>query len=140
MKIHSINVKGSGTKEELARQFRELVYLLEGDNSSEEINSSEIGLSINMDKGYDPEDFRLVEEWDEHIGISWWKACRTKLNVVIRLYNNWQTEKGFDPAEGRILIAHLKNCKEEMPENGGSGYIEEIDNMIEFVEETIKKS
>lgn len=47
----------------------------------------------------------LWEEWNE-VGIS--VEGRKKLNKVIRLANEWQTEHRFDTFKGRVVIAEVE--------------------------------
>ena len=52
-----------------------------------------------------------MEELDvADIDIEWHKINRTKINEIIKLFNNWQVNK-FDDFEREILIARIKSLR-----------------------------
>ncbi len=76
-----------------------------------------------------------IEEWDENVGISWWKESRMQLNKVIRKYNKWVNNHTGDEVKTAKLLTkidkHLKMyyCNQD----GGSGYKEELMKIRDIV-------
>lgn len=77
-----------------------------------------------------------IEEWDERVGIDWWKEGRTQLNKVIRKYNKWIDKH----IENRAKTAKLLDKIDEHLEmyycnqSGGSAWKDELLNMKNVVE------
>ena len=79
-------------------------------------------------------EIQLVEEWATNTPIDWWNDCRKKLNKVIRKYNKWQMKKDFDAVYGTKLLALVRHGKDTIgSRDGGSGYLEELDNMEKHI-------
>lgn len=78
--------------------------------------------------------YNFVKKWDEDIEISWWKSSRIELNKIIEDYNNWQICDDFDTDKAKILLAKIEYGKQTIgSQDGGSGYLEELENMEKFV-------
>lgn len=79
--------------------------------------------------------YKFLEEWDEDVGVTWWKTSRTKLNVIIRMYNQWQID-GFPDSEKQKLLANIEFGIQTIgSQDGGLGYREELQKMRDFVEQ-----
>ena len=79
-------------------------------------------------------EYRFVKEWDEDTDITWWKESRIKLNKIIRKYNKWQYKHDFNPLKGLKLLAMIEYGKQTIGNiDGGSGYLEELEEMEKFV-------
>ena len=79
--------------------------------------------------------YNFVEEWDTNSTIKWWNEGRTKLNVIIKAYNQWQTD-GFNVEEGiRLRTQIIQGLQGFTQEDGGSGskWGKELRGMLEFV-------
>ncbi len=76
-----------------------------------------------------------IEEWNERVGIDWWKEGRIQLNKVIRKYNKWVDKH----TENKVKTAKLLYKIDEHLEmhycnqSGGSGWKEELLNMKSVV-------
>jgi len=72
-----------------------------------------------------------INEWDENVGISWWKEGRTKLNKVIRKYNKWvEFHSKNEIKTAKLLTKINKHLKMDYcNQDGGSGYKEELETM-----------
>lgn len=79
--------------------------------------------------------YKFESEWDENTNIAWWKDGRTKLNVIIRMYNKWQID-GFPSDEKQPLIATIIcGLQTFASQDGGSNWAEVLERMKQFVEE-----
>lgn len=85
---------------------------------------------------------KKLVEWDENVGISWWKEGRTKLNKVIRKYNKWIDLHQENKDKTTKLLIKI-NEHLQMPysnQDGDSGYKEELTKMKENVERVLQKN
>lgn len=79
---------------------------------------------------------KKLQEWDENTNISWWNDGRTKLNKVIRKYNNWIDNH----TENNVKTVRLLNKIDENLEmdycnqDGGGGWKDELLKMKDVVE------
>jgi hypothetical protein len=78
-------------------------------------------------------------EWNENVGISWWKEGRVKLNKVIRKYNKWIDLFQDDKVKTAKLLVKINEHLQMHYSNqdGGSGYKEELMKMKQNVEEIL---
>lgn len=67
------------------------------------------------------------------------KTSRIELNKIIESYNNWQIE-GYITEEGASrLLAQIEYGKQTIgSQDGGSGYWDELDDMEQFVKQSIQ--
>lgn len=72
-----------------------------------------------------------IEEWDEHVGINWWRKSRIQLNKVIRKYNKWIDNHTNNRVKTAKLLDKIdKHLKMDYSnQDGGSGYKEELIKM-----------
>lgn len=82
-----------------------------------------------------------IEEWNENVGVGWWKEGRKKLNKVIRKYNHWVVCDTDNNVKTTILLVKIyKNLKMSYcNQDGGSGWYEELDKMKTTVEYILKR-
>jgi hypothetical protein len=79
-------------------------------------------------------DYRFVDTWPTDTGVDWWNECRTKLNVVIDAYNEWQVD-GFPVERRQRVVAMIRLGLQTIGQrDGGSSYREELEGMLAFVE------
>lgn len=79
------------------------------------------------------ERYRFKHKWNEDTNINWWKESRIELNKIIDIYNYWQIN-GFNEDEVEKLLAYIEYGKQTIgSQDGGSGYLEELEDMEEFV-------
>jgi hypothetical protein len=79
-------------------------------------------------------EYRFVEEWDTNSPIGWWNEGRTKLNEIIKPYNQWQID-GFNKQEIPKLRAQIiYGLQTFATRDGGSEWARELQEMLEFVE------
>lgn len=82
----------------------------------------------------------ILDEWDENVGIIWWKEARIKLNKIIRNYNNWVENHSENKVKTAKLLSKIDNhlqmkyCNQD----GGSGYKNELLKIKNIVEEKLK--
>lgn len=82
-------------------------------------------------------EYKFKTKWDENTDISWWKLSRIELNKIIDAYNNWQIE-GFQKDVTQVVFAKIQYGKQTIgSQNGGSGYLEELEEMEDFVNQHI---
>lgn len=82
--------------------------------------------------------YRFVKKWDEDTNITWWKECRIELNKIIECYNDWQITDDFDENRAKFVLAKIEYGKQTIgSRDGGSGYMEELEQMEEFVRSVI---
>lgn len=76
-----------------------------------------------------------IEEWNENVGISWWKESRIQLNKVIRKYNKWVDKHTENKVKTAKLLTKIeKHLKMDYcNQDGGSGYKEELLNIQSIV-------
>jgi len=83
-------------------------------------------------------EYKFVKKWDEDTNITWWKECRIELNKIIECYNTWQMEDDFDIEKSKLVLAKIEYGKQTIgSRDGGSGYMEELEKMEEFVKSVI---
>jgi hypothetical protein len=83
-------------------------------------------------------EYKFKQKWDEDTPINWWKSSRIELNKIIESYNIWQIE-GFNPEKGKNVLAQIEYGKQTIGnQDGGSGYLEELDEMESFTRQKIK--
>jgi len=81
---------------------------------------------------------KFIDYWDENTEIGWWDDCRKRLNKVIRRFNKWQVEKGFDNQYGYKVLRHIEAEKQGIgARDGGSGYLEVLEEMEQFVKDNL---
>lgn len=82
---------------------------------------------------------RYWDEWDENSSIAWRNAGRKKLNVVIRLVNQW----GLDdcpPEDVPLILRHIDmGLQTYGADEGGSGWEETLREMEEYVKERSRR-
>ncbi len=80
-----------------------------------------------------------IEEWDENIGITFWKEGRVKLNKVIRKYNKWVKNHTKDKVKAYKLLAKIEEhlSMDYCNQDGGSGYRFELIKMKINIESTL---
>ena len=79
--------------------------------------------------------YNFVEEWPTDSPIKWWNEGRTKLNVIIKAYNQWQID-GFNSEEATRLRAQIIcGLQTFTQKDGGSKWGKELRGMLEFVDE-----
>lgn len=82
--------------------------------------------------------YKFVKRWDEDTTITWWKECRIELNKIIDSYNAWQIDDDFDIEKSKRLLAKIEYGKQTIgSRDGGSGYMEDLEQMEEFVRSVI---
>ena len=78
-------------------------------------------------------DTYFIEEWDTDSPISWWNEGRTKLNAIIKPYNQWQID-GFDPQEASTVRALIiQGLQTFANRDGGSKWAKTLQMMLEFI-------
>jgi hypothetical protein len=78
--------------------------------------------------------YYFKQKWDENVPIEWWKECRIELNKIIDVYNYWQIE-GFSRDKAIQVLAFIEYGKQTIgSRDGGSGYLEELEDMERFVQ------
>ena len=78
-------------------------------------------------------EYQFEDLWSEDTNITWWKECRIELNKIIRIYNDWQLN-GFSSDSTRKVLAHIELGKQTIgSRDGGSGYMEVLERMEQFV-------
>jgi len=66
------------------------------------------------------------------------ERCRIELNKIIECYNTWQMEDDFDIEKSKLVLAKIEYGKQTIgSRDGGSGYMEELEKMEEFVKSVI---
>ena len=82
--------------------------------------------------------YYFKNKWDENTDISWWKTSRIELNKIIEHFNNWQKDDNFDVEKSKLLLANIEYGKQTIgSQDGGSGYLEELLDMENFVNKII---
>ena len=82
---------------------------------------------------------KLVE-WDENVGISWWKESRIKINEVVRKFNKWIEFHSENKVKTAKLLERINEnlqmhyCNQD----GGSGYKEELEKMKTVVDGVLR--
>lgn len=86
-------------------------------------------------------EYKFKQKWDEDTDISWRKTSRITLNKIIESYNNWQIYDNFDINKSIIILAQIEYGKQTIGVlDGGSGYLEELEDMEQFVNEHKNKN
>jgi hypothetical protein len=77
-----------------------------------------------------------LKEWNENVGIDWWKEGRTKLNKVIRKYNKWIDKHSGNKVKTLKLLEKINEDLEKhyCNQSGGSGWKEELLEMKSVIE------
>lgn len=84
--------------------------------------------------------YKFMELWNEDTEISWWKECRTALNLIIQEYNDWQIE-GFDHDRAIKVNAKIEYGIQTIGnKDGGVRYMEDLIEMQFFVNEFLSLS
>ena len=79
--------------------------------------------------------YKFQKKWDEDTPIAWWNECRSELNKIIDFYNQWQIE-GFPDDQTTKLRALIEYGKQTIgSRDGGSGYMDTLVEMEDFVNE-----
>lgn len=82
--------------------------------------------------------YKFVKKWNEDTNITWWKECRIELNKIIECYNTWQIDDDFNAEKSKIILAKIEYGKQTIGSiDGGSGYMEELEDMEEFIRSII---
>jgi hypothetical protein len=82
--------------------------------------------------------YKFLKKWNEDTSITWQKNSRIELNYIIDHYNKWQMEDDFDSKQGKLLLAKIIYGKQTIGSlDGGSGYMDELNQMEEFVNNNI---
>ena len=77
--------------------------------------------------------YKFMELWNEDTEISWWKECRTALNLIIQEYNDWQID-GFDHDRAVKVNAKIEHGIQTIGnKDGGACYMEDLIEMQSFV-------
>lgn len=76
---------------------------------------------------------KIIEELEVDTDIEWWNENRKRINVIIRMFNEWQTKHRFDSYEKKVLEAHIKSLRRSHREN--DGYHEFSDWQIDIIDE-----
>ena len=75
-------------------------------------------------------DYEFEEKWNIDTPIEWWNECRTELNKIIDVYNQWQLD-GFKEEEKQHLVANITFGMQTIGQrDGGSGYLETLEKMM----------
>ena len=82
-------------------------------------------------------EIKYIYELETNESIEWWNHNRSKINEVIKLFNEWQTEHDFDRKHKKILLARVEALKEYGKENSFSEWQFE---KIKEMEDHIKKN
>jgi hypothetical protein len=86
-------------------------------------------------------EYKFKKKWDENTNTDWWNASRIELNKIIDAYNNWQMEDDFDKGKSKLVLAKIEYGKQTIgSQDGGSGYLEELDEMETFVREKLSEN
>jgi hypothetical protein len=82
-------------------------------------------------------EYKFVTKWDENTNIDWQRESRIELNNIIDFYNQWQI-CGFNQNKIESLLAKIEYGKQTIGnQDGGSAYLEELEEMEEFVKSKI---
>jgi hypothetical protein len=83
---------------------------------------------------------KLIEPVRTDTNIDWWNDNRIRLNEVIAVFNNWQTEHKFGDFEKEVLKAKINLCREFGNNNDFSEWqFKMLDEMESFVKEYEKE-
>ncbi len=78
--------------------------------------------------------YRFIKRWDVNTNVGWWKESRAELNKVIDAYNDWQIHDNCASDKAEILLRKIEYGKQTIgAQDGGEGYLEELENMEKFV-------
>ncbi len=78
--------------------------------------------------------YRFKEKWKEDTPIKWWNENRKELNRIIEIYNKWQIDDNFNSDKSKIVLSNIQYGKQTIGSlEGGSGYLEELEDMEEFI-------
>ena len=78
--------------------------------------------------------YYFKQKWSEDVPIDWWRQSRIELNKIIDIYNYWQIG-GFSRDEAKKVLSYIEYGKQTIgSKDGGSGYLEELEDMEQFVE------
>lgn len=82
---------------------------------------------------------KYVNEWPLDGFDGWVREGRTKLNGIIRSYNMWQVDDcpvDYGQKLTRLITYGIQTLSEV---DGGSGWVEELKGMLDFVERKLKE-
>lgn len=81
-------------------------------------------------------EYRFVAKWNpDDTDILWQKESRIELNKIIDIYNRWQIDDNFDQGKIKFVLANIEYGKQTIgSDDGGSGYLEVLEEMEEFVQ------
>ena len=83
-------------------------------------------------------EYNFIKKWNEDSPIEWWNECRIELNKIIDVYNKWQMEDDFDEDKSKLVLAKIEYGKQTIGvRDGGSGYLEQLEEMEDFVKNNI---
>lgn len=81
---------------------------------------------------------KYLNELETDTTINWWNSNRIKINDVIKIFNEWQTEHDFSEKHKKILLARIEALKEYGKDHSFSEWqfiiINEMEEHIKKVE------
>lgn len=77
---------------------------------------------------------KYFSEWNENTRIDWWCEGRIKLNVIIRMVNNWTLDGKPASQKEKILRAIDLGVQTFAAQGGGSAWKEELLSMQKYVQ------
>lgn len=78
--------------------------------------------------------YKIIDLLETDTNVSWWDENRSRINRVIKEFNNFQLEYQFDEYRAKIVKAKIKLCREYGKENNFDDWQYEIlDKMEEFL-------
>jgi hypothetical protein len=78
---------------------------------------------------------QYFNEWSEKSSIAWWNEGRSKLNIVIRLVNDWTLDGCPRDGVSRLLCRIDMGLQTFGAEDGGSCWAECLEGMLAYVTE-----
>ena len=82
----------------------------------------------------------LRPKWKTDTDITWWNDSRRELNKIIEVYNTWQISDAFDKHKAIIVLAWIEYGQKTIgAQDGGSGYMDELQKMEDFVRKVLDK-
>lgn len=84
--------------------------------------------------------YKFQSKRDEFALAHWQRRSRIELNKIIEVYNQWQIEDDFDKHKSKFVLAKIEYGKQTIgSQDGGSGYLECLLEMENFVKECLNK-
>jgi hypothetical protein len=81
---------------------------------------------------------RYFDEWSENTETGWWNEGRKKLNVIIRMVNEW-TLGGCPSDRVEVLLRHIEmGLQTFAARDGGSGWEKELIVMRQYIEGRVR--